>query len=150
MFPNEQYEKDKGGFQIFIAVIVGVALMIGIPLSCISDYLRKETLETEDTLRVLCRIPHDDLPNSTLITNTDGWGRQLKFERSGNQYAITQTIISAGKDGQFGTKDDLKDFDTDFNKSRMIGAWVSSRSKEFMKGFHNCSLKSTEISDNLR
>ena len=74
------------------------------------------------------------LKTGDLISQPDYFGNpvQSAFEQN-TDYKIA-SVASAGKDGKFGTNDDLVVTRKDWNKSRITGEWVGKKSKEFTKG----------------
>lgn len=120
--------KDWSGWlaAFTVAAIVGVIIL--------AHALTKNKRETEQLAKELARTQMDDLPDSAVLSSNDAWGNPMKFQRVATELQVTQIITSAGEDGKFGTSDDIQKEDTDLNKSRIFGKWVSSRTKEFVKG----------------
>jgi hypothetical protein len=94
-----------------------------------------DKIKTEKIVKETAKVNMDDLPENTMLTKFDAWGRPLRFSRTiVSENAISQTVTSAGKDGKFDTTDDISHTDIDLNKSRLVGRYIGSRVKEFSKG----------------
>lgn len=97
------------------------------------NHLYRHENATRESVKRLSKVPMDDIESGSTI-DADAWGRPMRFDRNGDKYAVQQTVTSAGEDGQFGTGDDIHHSDTDWNKSRIIGAWAGQKVKEAVKG----------------
>jgi len=64
----------------------------------------------------------------------DGWGRDVGFKKIVEQELIAYVFCSSGRDGEFGTEDDIEASKLDWNKSRIIGKWLGKKSKETFIG----------------
>lgn len=65
----------------------------------------------------------------------DGWGKQIKTEKIDTPYAIGFIAISSGRDGLFGTQDDLRAERIDLNKTKLVGKYAGERVKRMAGGF---------------
>jgi hypothetical protein len=97
-------------------------------------YLTRHERHTREQVAALVKTPMDDLDQTATLTQRDAWGNELHFSRLATKTYVQQTIVSAGKDGKFGTDDDIRGEDIDWNKSRIVGKWVGNKAKEFVKG----------------
>lgn len=76
----------------------------------------------------------EKLPEQCTLQQVDAWGRPLKYERAGTSMQIVHVVTSAGRDGEFGTEDDIVGHDVDTNLSRLAGKMIADQAKEFGKG----------------
>jgi len=75
------------------------------------------------------------------ISQNDAWDQPIKIDIKQLEDRKITTAISAGGDGEFGTKDDISFESIDRNKSMILGKksigavkWSFEKSKEFLKG----------------
>lgn len=64
----------------------------------------------------------------------DYYGTNFKFDKTATDDCMTVVGISAGPDHIFGNEDDISCTKRNYNNSRIVGKWVSKKSKEFFKG----------------
>ncbi len=95
------------GFLSILSIIFIIAIIY---------YLNADNRATGELVKRLAFTPMDDLPNATMLTQQDAWKRPLKFQRFASELQVTQIITSSGKDGKFGTDDDIQCEKTDYNK----------------------------------
>lgn len=102
---------------------------------------------TKEQVKKLAKTPMDYRADGLMPELRDIYGQSLRFNRTEDDYGITQKVSSAGPDGVWDTTDDIVCEDTDLNKSKLLGQWAGQKSKEFIKGFKNplpSRFKSTE------
>lgn len=91
-------------------------------------------MKLEDAVAVAKR---QDLANGYCFDDRiDWWGNKLCISRVSNKERteIVYRAISAGRDGEFGTDDDLSKLKTDSNNSKIIGKYVGEKAVQFSKG----------------
>lgn len=78
-----------------------------------------------------------DLEDGFVMDRKDHWGKPVVVRRVINdeRTAITYTVISAGKDGEFNTDDDYETSRVDHNVMKILGKAAGESTKEFLKGF---------------
>ena len=110
-------------FSAIIAIVTGVVYFrpVAVTKQAIASEMRHGVLATER-------------PSGELST-VDGWGRPLVYEVDVTEERIVHVVASAGRDGKFGTDDDIVETKQDLNKSRLAGRYAKSRFKEFVKGW---------------
>ena len=115
---------------VFTVAIVAIFTIIAI----VHSYIYRYETKTTKIVTSLAKIHMDDKENVATLNEVDAWGKPLHFIRHATDTSVSQTIISAGADGEFGSADDISYQDVDLNKSRLVGKWIGSRTKEFVKG----------------
>lgn len=119
-------------------ITIGLSIVAVLSLVVWVSYSIWRSAPTRETQRLVAQSAvtfQDDLPNDATLNQLDAWGHPLKFKRHATDVEVSQTVTSAGEDGQFGTKDDITYTDIDYNKSRLVGRWLGEKSKEVVKGF---------------
>lgn len=96
------------------------------------------SIVTQSRLNEAVRVAKStDLDNGYVFeSKKDWWGNPIKISRAPNEArtVIFYTAISPGKDGMYGTADDLTSTIAEFNKSRIAGKWTGEKSVQFFKG----------------
>ena len=64
----------------------------------------------------------------------DYYGQACRIDIVGDDTVKTLTVVSAGRDHMFDTKDDVSYSRTEYNKSKIVGKWIGSKTKQFGKG----------------
>lgn len=75
------------------------------------------------------------LKNGKAEEKDDAWGNTMVYHYEAQPKVLTAIVVSNGRDGEFGTDDDIAELARDYNKSRIIGEWAGSKVKEGFKGF---------------
>lgn len=108
----------------FLWFILGILAIIVVPIKgCFSNPQKEATLsaieQKSEELKAIDRksgLTPELLSNVNLI---DSWGRTCQIEYSEGTVVSTLKIVSAGKDGSFGTSDDVSLVDV-YKKPRII------------------------------
>lgn len=111
-----------------------LAIIFGLwGITKISDYYK---LQSEDTknLRLVEKACLELLKTGDKKERTDLFSRPMNCAYEATETIKQATVVSAGRDGKFDTDDDVSITKADYNKSRIVGEWASSRVKEFSKG----------------
>ncbi len=74
------------------------------------------------------------LDAESVLEIKDYYGTNFKFEKTATEDCVTVIGASAGPDHIFGNEDDISCTKRNYNKSRIVGKWISKKSKEFVKG----------------
>lgn len=116
-----------------------IVAAISIPIGLLLGFAIKNGIETqrqeEAKKRMAAAAIHILDSGSTIIPSTlDYYENLCVYEYDVTEEVRVASVISAGKDGKLGTKDDLKVEKKDFNKSRLFGAFAAQRGKEIAKG----------------
>jgi hypothetical protein len=104
-------ENSDDGYKMFMIILFFLIFCV----AGIFYWLDGPRRQTSEAARAMARTAMDDLPNGAEVQN-DAWGKPMKFQRIANEKQVTQIITSAGKDGKFGTSDDIIQQDTDSNR----------------------------------
>ncbi len=90
----------------------------------------------EETQELVNRISQEYLKSPEIFDQEiqDVYGNVLKLEHSVSEDCLCVKTTSAGLDKTLGNSDDIYCVKRDYNKSRIAGKWVVSRTKEFAKG----------------
>lgn len=64
----------------------------------------------------------------------DSWGNALHYHYEADEHGKLALAVSLGPDGTENTADDIVEEAVDVNKTRMVGEWIGTRSKEAIKG----------------
>jgi hypothetical protein len=77
------------------------------------------------------------------FVTSDVWDQSLHYDVSVEPKLITALVVSEGPDGKLNTEDDIVGTATDVNKSRIVGEWIGSKTKEGLKGIWDGLKKKT-------
>ena len=121
-------QEDKGlwicgGTLLIIVVLVGGAAMV----------YGKKKVDTEKMVErraIEVLATKGEAPELT----KDAWGNAIKISYDEADDFRQATVISAGRDQEFGTKDDISATERDYHKTKIVGKWVGKKSIEFVKG----------------
>lgn len=72
--------------------------------------------------------------NEAYTTHLDAWHEKIEISVDKQDSGTIYSGRSAGKDLTFGTDDDILVHEVDWNKSRMIGKYLTTRMLEAVKG----------------
>ena len=106
---------------ICFVVIIGVAAV-------------SKLKEKQDAQHLLEKVATEQLTAETVSEVPDYYGTPIKLEKVATEECITVNAVSAGSDHIFGNDDDISCVKRNYNKSRVVGKWISQKSKEFFKG----------------
>lgn len=130
--------------------VIGFIILIIATIGCVYIYkkvehhnnlLREEARQKEleeQTEKFVHSLAHsgkispEEKPGE--IALDDAWGNRLKYDNIIAENQITHIVISAGRDGQFDTADDILGKDVDTNYSKIIGRTIMDQAVEFGKG----------------
>ncbi len=121
----------KGQIAICVLVVLITAVLINILVPQISTGTRLE--------RAAVTAKVDDVDDGTCFEDiTDWWGNEVCISRVNDREknVVIYTAISAGRDGEFGTDDDLSKVRRDYNKSKIIGKWAGKKFKQGVLGWY--------------
>ncbi len=74
------------------------------------------------------------LDTEAIVEMKDYYGTNFRFDKTATEECVTVIGASAGPDHIFGNEDDISCTKRNYNNSRIVGKWVSKKSKEFFKG----------------
>ena len=98
-------------------------------------------LPSNKTKRILKANAGDHGTNNHEMPISDGWGTSLRYTYIETKTLKTFLVTSAGADRQFDTSDDMTIEERDYNKSRIIGKYVTDKLKEVTKGVKDSLLE---------
>ena len=111
-------------------LIVGIVIAIFLGLAACN--LRRlpfiNTANQVAQMAALARQGEDILPQE------DSWGNAIRLDIKHRDTDSIYTCISAGKDGEFDTEDDISATEVELHKSRIVGKWIGKKSVEAAKG----------------
>ncbi len=74
------------------------------------------------------------LDTEAIVEMKDYYGTNFRFDKTATEECVTVIGASAEPDHIFGNEDDISCTKRNYNNSRIVGKWVSKKSKEFFKG----------------
>jgi hypothetical protein len=89
--------------------------------------------EAEDYLK----NPPQPLTDREIVVKRDIWNQPLRYHVNIDEekHCLQIVVSSNGTDELPETEDDITAERTDYNKSRIVGAWVARKGKEVVEGF---------------
>lgn len=97
------------------------------------DYYRIQSENTKN-FRIVDKACLELLKTGEKKEYVDFFSHPMNCVYDATETVKQATMVSAGRDGKFDTDDDVAITRADYNKSRIVGEWASSRVKEFSKG----------------
>jgi len=113
-----------------LAAIVTIAILVSVVFFFKIQYDITYRLVKEEARRVLPKAKKI----KSVTPKKDLWGNKLIYTAHLSEDFIVVSVRSIGRDEMPNTKDDIKYDAKDFNKSRLIGKFIGTKSKEFADG----------------
>lgn len=133
---NNKTKKGEVGNAIFRNIMFGF-VPVAIFTVCIAYFVGPSYFTVVKLEEATTVAKRQDLADGFCFEDRiDWWGNSLCISRLPNKErtAIVYTAFSAGKDGKYGTDDDLSRSKVDLNKSKRIGKWTGDKAVQFSKG----------------
>lgn len=129
------YPVDRQKIPYFVVGGFVVLIIIAVAVTAISRAIAHET-RIENTKKLVKTEAEFYLasPSTEVSIKQDAWGNDLRYQCTKDEYGIRVVVSSCGPDNQPNTEDDLGFTVANLNKSRIVGEWMSSRTKEFFNG----------------
>ena len=124
-------KNEKREMLITVSVICSILILI---ICLIVNYYSAENV-TKRQIKVLVNEKIRTKNVSTgLMSVIDGWDNNYKASYLETKSAKTYIVRSAGEDGKFHTADDIVAERKDFNKSRIVGKYITDKISEGIGG----------------
>ena len=127
MAPSSKPYKHRG--KVAFLVIVGVLGGVYYLYQHVAPKIRTDQ-RVKHHARLLCHPP-----DKGFRKGVDGWGVTLKYvtEEIEDPYATKCTVTSAGRDGEFGTEDDIVAVNHDYHKTKIVAESLKNGAKSLWK-----------------
>ena len=126
-------------------ILIILLLLRTFHLCVMSDCIKKSYFwpvwQTEEVVaeeaKWLCHGKQGKHPGEIHPMKIDAWDVTLQYhtEESEDPIATLCTVTSAGRDGEFGTDDDIIGENINYHKTKIISKWAGSKAKDAISGF---------------